>query len=339
MAQSVTGADAAGDVAGVPYVNLKAVTVKNTKKAITINYSSQSFGNLSGVEQLLLDTDPKKPGPELMIGFARYSESWVHPMRRWKQDRSKAAKKKWSETYAPRRGTCDATVRINSRWKRNFTPVTITIRKKKGCITAKAVRVHLTTWTNARFDMKTYEAWPITIRDDLPNGARKFTPWIKQRSAKAKPRRFNDRADRVNWWNDIRSVKVDHANTALTVSVRHLAKAANQSGAVRTYLDTNGDRRPDFEVVAGDAGSGLSLTRMAGWNQYRDRVTCPSLTGRSAPRGTRTSWVSVPTSCLGDPAQVRVAVNTEDFSVLTVGGRTTDWWRGTRAWTSPIKRG
>src|SRR5690606_24709348 len=81
-AQAAAWTDPAHDVTGVPYLDLQAVAVTNTKKAVKVTYRTRSLGNLNGTEVLLLDTNPKRPGPELQIGFGRYSEGWVVPMRK-----------------------------------------------------------------------------------------------------------------------------------------------------------------------------------------------------------------------------------------------------------------
>lgn len=184
---------------GYPYIDIRAAKVKHTKDAIRISYTTRSAGNRFGTEVVLVDTNPKRRGPELQIGFGRYSEGWTTPMRRWKIDRSKAAQRKWSEDPA-RAGTCDRTVRIHTRYDRDFTPVRITIRKKPGCITAKRVRIKVSTATDAYTDDHvTSVPFGRVVRDQLPEGKRALTPWVKQRGPKAKPRRFVDRSDRFAW--------------------------------------------------------------------------------------------------------------------------------------------
>ncbi len=328
--------DAPNDVAAIPYLDLKAVSVKNTKKSIRVTYSSKSLGNLNGVETLLLDTNPKKKGPELQVGFGRYSEGWVTPMKGWKADRSKAAKRKWNPNIYGKPGTCDRTVRINSRWEKGFTPVTITVRKKKGCITTKRVRVQVLTSTEGYSDLRRYDRFGSVLRDRLPNGSKtSFTGWVKQRSTKAKATRFVDGRDTITWWSDIRSVAVTHTTERLTVTVRHLARPVYRHGVVKVHLDTNDDRVPDYVV---ELGTGNPVLRAAtGWGQYGPKLVC-SIDGGLAPTGLTTSTFWMPTApCLHDPTSVRVAVSSEDRT--TSNYTPTDWLGGTRVWSAPVARG
>jgi len=330
-AQSSAWADRAGDVAGVPYLDLRSATVTNTKKAVKVTYRSRSQGNLYGTEVLLLDTNPRRPGPELQVGFGRYSEGWVVPMRRWKVDRSKAAKRRWNWSPQGKPGTCDRTVRINSRWQRGFTPVTITVRKKKGCITAKRVRVQVSTATDTFSDHRRSDAFGSVVRDHLPNGSRAFTAWVPQRK---KASRFTDGTDAVRWWSDIRSVSVVHAAGRLSVDVRHLARPVSRHGAVDVHLDTNGDAVPDWLVRL---SSNLPEVRRAtGWGNYGPALAC-QIDGQLAPVGltvTRFSMVTAP--CLDDPAAVRVAVTATDLASSSF--RPTDWWSGIRQWSPAVAR-
>lgn len=334
-AQSGSWADRANDVVGLPYLDLTSVHVKNTKKVVRVTYRSQSRGNLSGTEVLLLDTNPRRPGPELQVGFARYSEGWTAPMRRWKIDRSKAAKRRWSQTPYGKPGSCDRTVRINSRWKKGFTPVTISVRKKKGCISSKRVRVQVSTATEGFSDLKRYDAFGAVLRDRLPNGARAFTPWVKQRSNRAPARRFVDGPDAVRWWSDIRGVAVDHTTERLTVTARHLPRPVSRHGVVEFHLDTDGDASPDWLIEVGPANP--VVRRATGWGNYGPPLAC-SIDGGLSPVGLTTTRFSMPTApCLGSPSAVRVAVTSTDRTSSAY--QPVDWWGGVRRWSPAVARG
>lgn len=334
-AQSGSWADRANDVTGLPYLDLTSADVKNTKKSVRVTYRSRSRGNLSGTEVLLLDTNPRRPGPELQVGFGRYSEGWSAPMRRWKIDRSKAAKRKWNPNPYGKPGTCDRTVRINSRWKKGFTPVTITVRKRKGCISSKRVRVQVSTATEGFSDLKRHDAFGSVLRDRLPNGKRSFTPWLKQRSVKAAARRFVDRADAVRWWSDIRGVAVDHTTERLTVTARHLPRPVSRHGVVEFHLDTDGDASPDWLI---EVGAGNPVVRRAtGWASHGPPLVC-SIDGDLSPVGHTVTAFSMPTApCLGSPSTVRVAVMSTDLASSSF--RPTDWWGGVRRWSPAVARG
>jgi hypothetical protein len=334
-AQSGSWADRANDVAGLPYLDLASVHVKHTKKAVRVTYRSRSRGNLNGTEILLLDTDRRRPGPELQVGFGRYSEGWSTPMRRWKVDRSKAAKRRWNPNPYGKPGTCDRTVRINSRWQKGFTPVTITVRKKKGCINSRRVRVQVSTATEGFSDLKRYEAFGSVLRDRLPNGARSFTPWLAQRSTRAPARRFVDGPDAVRWWSDIRAVAVDHTSERLSVTVRHLPRPVSRTGVFDVHLDTDGDAVPDWliEVAPGNP----VVRRATGWGSYGSPLAC-SIDGDLSPVGLTTTRFSMPTApCLGDPGTVRVAVTSTDRASSAF--RPIDWWAGVRRWSPAVARG
>lgn len=331
-AQSAGWSDRADDVTGVPYLDLTSATVTNTKKAIKVTYRSRSLGNLYGTEVLLLDTNPKRPGPELQVGFGRYSEGWVTPMRRWKADRSKAAKRRWNPDPHGRPGRCDRTVKINSRWQKGFTPVTITVRKKKGCITSKRVRVQVSTATDTFSDHRRSDAFGLVVRDHLPNGKRAFTRWVPQRQ---KSSRFADGTDPVRWWSDIRSVSVHHTAGRLSVDVRHLARPVNRHGAVDVHLDTNGDAVPDWLVRLSTTRP--EVRRATGWGAYGPALAC-QIDGELAGVGLTVTGFSMPTApCLGDPGSVRVAVTTTDL--VSSSHRPTDWWGGPRQWSPAVTRG
>lgn len=204
VAPSVTAAapTPSSDSAGVAaqssapaYVDLKAVKVKHTKKKIKITYRSTSTDDvLVAAEWLLIDTKPKRPGPELQVGFARFSEGWAFAMRNWKYDKSKAAKRKWG-AGPDKAGTCEATVSSRIDAHNNFSPVTVTIRKKKGCVTAKKVRVQVVSATSVFSE--TDDEFRNVV-DRMPNGKRIFTDWVKQRGKKAKARRFADGPDPIS---------------------------------------------------------------------------------------------------------------------------------------------
>ncbi|GAA3538883.1 hypothetical protein AFL01nite_27020 [Aeromicrobium flavum] len=334
-AQSASWADRPHDVAGLPYLDLTSVSVKNTKKAITVTYRSRSLGNRNGTEVVLLDTDPRKPGPELQVGFGRYSEGWHAPMRRWKVDRSKAARKKWNPSPYGKARPCDGTVRINSRWKRNFTPVTITVREKKGCITSKRVRVQVSTATDGFSNHQRSDTFGAVVRDQLPHGKRAFTPWVKQRSTKAKARRTVDGADSLRWWSDIRSVAVDLTNERLSVAVNHLARPVQRHGIFLVYLDTNGDPTPDYVI---ELGTNHPIVRQAsGWTTGGRQIAC-SIDGELAGAGLTRTRFSMPSApCLGNPESVRVAVVATDRTSPVYAP--VDWWGGTRTWTPAVARG
>ncbi|WP_121254669.1 hypothetical protein [Nocardioides ferulae] len=336
--------DAPDDVSELGYLDLRRVRVTNTAKRIRVTYTTRSAGNRRGAETLWLDTTPKRPGPELEVGFGRYSEGWVMPLRRWKRDTSKAARRKWSPDYT-RVGRCDRTVRTDSRWEHGFTPVTITIRKKPGCITTARARVHLHTTTDA-FDGGSdseYDRWPSRVRDDLPNGDRSFTAWVTRRGTGTPsppppgPQRavgsgtFTDGPDPVRWWSDLLEVSAQHTPTSLDLEIRHRVKPTGQYGLFETFLDVDADAVPDWRVDVVDAGGGKYLSRVTSWS--RDEVWEPeqcAVDGLMTPHGSSRAWFSLPTSCLGQPAEIRIAVRSQDFT--NGGPRPVDWLGAPEEW-------
>lgn len=329
-AQSGSWADAARDAGPLPFLDLTSVAVKNTSKSIRVTYSSLSRGNRNGTEAVLLDTDPRRPGPELQVGFGRYSESWVTPMRNWRPDRSSAAKKRWNPNPfgAPRR--CDKTVRISTNWRGGFTPTTLTVRKKKGCITTKRVRVRISTATDGYTDHVRSDVFGSTLLDSLPNGARTFTRWVRQRPAKAAAVRFADGAGAQAWWSDIRKVDVNHGWTASTVTVHHGPRPVYRQGSVTMYFDTDLDGVPNYVI---DVGAGAPVLRAAtAWGPSGPPIAC-RVDGQLAPVGLSTTTVAAQRGCLGDPGQFRVAAVLQDTT--STAYRPTDWWLGPRTW-SPV---
>lgn len=333
-ADSVTWGDAAGDAGPIPYLDLQSVAVKNTASSIRVTYTSRSSGNRDGTEVVLLDTDPRRPGPELQVGFGRYSESWVTPMRNWKRDRSAAAKQKWNPNPFGKPRRCDSTVRLKTPWKRAFSPTTVTVRKKKGCITGKRVRVSVNTATTGFNDHTRSDQFGTVVRDHLPNGSRALTGWVRQRSVKARATRFVDGPDAMSWWSDISSVTTDYTASKLRVTVNHGPRPVYRQGTVTVHVDTNGDGLPDLILEL--RSSGATVKRADGWTPGQT-LAC-QVDGQLAPVGLASTTVAVPTAgCLGDPPQVRVAVSAVDTTSSVYAP--TDWLGGDRAWSAAVPRG
>ncbi|HEY0952387.1 hypothetical protein [Nocardioides sp.] len=326
-AEPVVITDASDDVTGLPYLDVQSARVSNSASKIQITYRSESYGNRRGEEKVWLDTNPRRPGPELEVGFGRYSEGWTTPLRNWKRDKSASARRKWSPNYS-RVGTCDRTVRLNSRWEQGFTPITLTIRKKKGCITAKAVRIHVGTSTDAYDTLDGYRSWPDSATDEFPNGRRTFTDWVTG------ARSFTEGPDRVHWWNDLRSVTAELTDSTLDVTIQTNVKFPGEYGAFYTYLDTNEDSVPDYRVLIVDAGGGSYLAGMNSWDDDTAEDMSCWLDGHMTTHWDSIARFSLATDCIGDPATLRVAVRSEDFQYL--GHDPVDWLGGVQTWSDPI---
>jgi len=315
--------DEANDVTGLAYLDVRGARISNTRSRIRITYTSVSHANHQGTETVWVDTNAHRPGPELEVGFGRYSEGWVTPLRNWKRDRSKAATRKWSPDYS-HVGRCDRTVRLDADYEHDFTPVTVTIRKRKGCIASNKVRVHVKTSTDAYVTYEDHNEWPTAVRDDFPNGSRTFTSWVGRR-----PKTLADGRDPVAWWNDIRSVRAQLTADTLDVTINTGAKPETRYGQINTWIDVNNDSVPDYQVLLVDAGGGTYLRRISGWDDTGEDVDC-GFSGLMTEHGGTTATFSLPTTCIGRPGSVRVDVNTDGFEY--VGTDSIDWLGDTRSW-------
>ncbi len=338
-AQAATASlpDAGNDVVGVPYIDLTSVQIKHTKKTIKVTYYSRSKKNNLGHEWVDFDTNRNRKGPELKVNAVRYSEWWAQPMKNWRADESKAAKRKWTDAMGGKPGRCITTVRYTSNWSNGYSPTTITVSKKRGCLTGKSVRVRVGSSVNGYDrDFTYFDTFGTKVSDSLPNGSRTFTKWVKQRGSKAKTRKFVDGKDSVIWWSDIRSVGVAHNSTQLAVKVNHLKKPSVRQGRALIYLNTDADAQPEYKAMVGGAGPTTLLLRMQTWDQVVDEVACAT-TGESANTGQTATRIQIPVSCIGNPATVRIAVATEDWTGDNY--RPTDWLGKSRGWSRSIGRG
>lgn len=334
VAQSLTAADPADDVTGVPYIDARSMSIKNTKKSLKITIAERASWQHQGGDVTYLDTNPRLRGPELAIRHDKFHWT-VTPMRRWKTDRRTAVARKWGDWWdGEGQGKCSKALRIKGTTAGAVSKVTLTIPKRKGCVTGKRARVHHQAKTIGYADDAGLGSWPTSVTDHFPNGARKFTRWVKQRSRGAKPVKFTDGHDPLRAWTDILSSRIDHTSSRLDVTVRHRPKPIGRLGGVTTYLDTNADSIPNWKVVVTDSGEGMYLSRVSGWDDYGVEQPC-SFTNSPAANGGVTSF-SLPTSCIGTPKSLRVSIKAEDISWGAY--RPMDWWLGLRKWSGPLSR-
>lgn len=328
--------DAPDDVSAVPYVDFSSMDVSNTRQRVRVKYRSRSADNQSATEILWLDTNPGRPGPELQIGFARHSEWWAIPMRNWKRDRSPGARRKWA-TSPTRRGRCDSTVRVKSNYQRGFTPVSITVKKKRGCLVGKRVRAHLRSNTQTYVHDYSYvDQWPDPVLDRFPNEARTFTPWVRQHKS-GRGMRFFDDVDPVRWWTDILSTEVQLTSGSLRVRVEHRPRPEERAATVQVFVDNNDDGIPDWAVELVDSsGPSRFLAVMSDWTTGPGPSTCV-VDGELAEVNETLSSFTIPADCVNNPTQVRVAVRTADTA--PIGAEPVDWLGGERLWSPAVRAG
>ena len=158
--------------------------------------------------------------------------------------------------------------------------------------------------------------------------------------AAAETARVRDGADTMASLQDIRQVKVAHAprNVSVATSFTDLRRRSEAGPAGLTvFLDSNPDRPgPERAVVSGlQAGTDYQLVRVRNWRLVGDPLACDHRVELDFRRNV--AHVRVARGCLGNPAQVRVAVRMVDE--YDGSHRVTDWMKGRRLSTRWLDRG
>lgn len=334
-AEATGGKDAAADVTGVPYVDARLVQVKHTSKAVRVRMTSLATERHTRVSQVDLDIDPKRPGPEVRL--VSDANHWAaQPMRRWKIDRRKRVQAAWEPGYyGDPVGRCGRLV-DSFYFENDAVEVSgYTVTKKRGCFAGARVRVHWSTTTTDYYapDQDVSAPWPASMIDRLPGKFRQFTPWQRVKPARSKSRTFRDGRDPVRAWADISRVDAGYSPTGLHVLVQHGKRPEGRLGGVGAFVDTNTDGVPDWEIATTDSGDEVYVLQKSSWDDYGTPVACAT-SSDLAGTGERSAWFSVPASCLGAPASLRVAVLNRDVSFGTY--RPLDWWGGTGKWSAEL---
>ncbi len=149
-----------------------------------------------------------------------------------------------------------------------------------------------------------------------------------------------DGADTTASLHDIRTVKVAHAprNVFVATGFTDLRRRSEAGPAGLTvFLDSNPDRPgPERAVVTGlQAGTDYQLVRVRDWRLVGDPLSCDHAVQLDFRRNV--AHVRVARSCLGNPAQVRVAVRMVDE--YDGSHPVTDWMKGRRLSTRWLDRG
>ena len=133
---------------------------------------------------------------------------------------------------------------------------------------------------------------------------------------------------------NITKVTVKHSKKNITVTTR--------TGVIRpgtyltVYLDTDpSNPGPEYRNDLIPASELSPLMRIEKFGQQGDAVDCVGLRGRGDVYGPKTVSVTVPRSCVGDPAKVRVSVRGY-FDVK--GPNVIDWAPGKKQFTGWVHR-
>lgn len=149
-----------------------------------------------------------------------------------------------------------------------------------------------------------------------------------------------DGADTTASLHDIRQVRVAHAprNVFVATSFTDLRRrsAAGPAG-LTVFVDSNPDRPgPERAVVTGlQTGTDYQLVRVRNWRLVGDPLSCDHDVRLDFRRDV--AHVRVNRACLGNPAQVRVAVRMVDE--YDGSHPVTDWMKGRRLSTRWLDRG
>lgn len=143
---------------------------------------------------------------------------------------------------------------------------------------------------------------------------------------------------------DTRSWKDPKPNLT-KVTVKHSGdtiKITTRTGAVRPgtyltiYLDTDpDDPGPEYRTDLIPASELMPLMRVEKFGQHGTATSCDGLRGRADVYGPTTMSLTVPRSCVGNPAKVRVAVRGY-FDVK--GPNVIDWLQGKKTFTGWVRR-
>lgn len=177
IAQTKTWQDATGDTNNNGLLDIGAVTVKNSKAGVTASFRFPAGEGLlpAGAVSVYLDTNPRKPGPEMVSAFGIPGDGGTSSVKDWKVTSSK----KWSQDPEPTR--CGKTIHQRVDFDEGI--VKYAFSAKKGCLYHPAkVRVYVKTVVSGEFpDDFNYDEWveyDSTEVDYYPS-KHNLSAWVK----------------------------------------------------------------------------------------------------------------------------------------------------------------
>lgn len=177
VAGTRTFKDAVGDTRANGLLDIGKVTVKNTRKYVSVKFTFPRNNFVPGPDghiEVLLDTDPKAAGPELSWSAPLFSEFSIVPVRRGK----KLHKQEWLRmTDRPTR--CGRTVRID--WNPPKGYGRLKLFTKAGCV-GHPSRVRVQVRTVVTGERPTYDRpvrYPHPERDHFPSASR-YSAWVRR---------------------------------------------------------------------------------------------------------------------------------------------------------------
>ncbi|MCD9198351.1 hypothetical protein [Aeromicrobium wangtongii] len=177
VADSRTFKDPTGDTRAAGLLDIGRVTVKNTKKYVSVKFAFPANNFVPGPDgylEVLLDTDAKARGPELSWSAPLFSEFSIVPVRRGK----KLFKKEWLRMDGTQT-RCGRTVRID--WNPPKGYGRLKLFKKAGCVGSPS-RVRVQVRTVVTGERPTYGS-PVRYsrpeRDFFPSASR-YSAWVRR---------------------------------------------------------------------------------------------------------------------------------------------------------------
>ncbi|MEQ4497728.1 hypothetical protein [Nocardioides kribbensis] len=160
--------------------------------------------------------------------------------------------------------------------------------------------------------------------------------------ASAATRTFSDKAGDLDHPSDLRAVTVVNREGAVrvTVEVRDLRKSGPKVTGGSVFLDTDGDREPDYVLTGGFfAGTDYALLRTSSWSlrETGERVLCDyALHPRYADDLVR---MRLDTDCFeAEPGEGPVRVEVRVAGSRPDGGVAVDWLRSPRSFGAAVAR-
>lgn len=170
--------DPLGDTNNHGLMDIGTVTVTNTSKIVkvTVRIPRATTTYPQGSGSVYLDTDPSKPGPELVWGFGIPGDSATSALKNWKFVNNN----KWS--LDPSSTKCGKTTR--ERVDLEAGVFSFAVKTKKGCLgKPKKVRAYVVTTVTGEFpsdfdynDMIEYDS----RESDYYPAKKKFSPWVRR---------------------------------------------------------------------------------------------------------------------------------------------------------------